>query len=126
MQNENELSSQIATPSMCDHTPGDLAEWTIRVAEHRTTGEFNVSGPVPADHHAPDAGGDRTGLPRRSRDCLGTNAISKGEQGLGLARHACLASRPGRNCDIRRAIAQPNTSIYDVVRRAMAQTAGSS
>jgi hypothetical protein len=32
----------------------DLAEWTIRVAEQRTTGEFNTSGPV--DHHAPDAG----------------------------------------------------------------------
>jgi hypothetical protein len=47
------------------------------------TGEFNANGPFPADHDAPDAGGDRTGLPRRSRDCLGTNALSKGEQGLG-------------------------------------------
>jgi hypothetical protein len=54
MQNENELS-QIAMPSMCDRgvrkqpvqfvDARDLAEWTIRVAEQRTTGEFNASGP---------------------------------------------------------------------------------
>ena len=43
----------------------DLAEWTIRVAEERTTGVFNASGPA-RPITMDQTGSDRTGYTRAS------------------------------------------------------------
>ncbi|HEV7546064.1 MAG TPA: NAD-dependent epimerase/dehydratase family protein, partial [Reyranella sp.] len=75
----------------------DLAEWTIRMAERQTIGAFNAGGPAGRDHPAADAGGDCSGNRCRYQDRLGALALSEGEQGRGLARHARVDSRPGRN-----------------------------
>ena len=75
----------------------DLAEWTIRLAEQRTTGVFNASGPALPITMQQMLAGIAQGVQARSQDRLGTHALPEGEQGLGLARHAGVDSRPGRN-----------------------------
>ncbi len=74
----------------------DLAEWIIRMAEARTFGTFNATGPA-SRQTMRDA--RRCGQGRRdpSASGLGADALPPGREGLRLGRYAGVDSGPGRH-----------------------------
>ena len=88
----------------------DLAEWTIRMAETRTTGIFNATGPARALAMREMLAGIAAATPRRRAAHLGAGRLPGSAAGLGLDRPAGLGAGPRRQRRLRAAQHRPRAA----------------
>ena len=75
----------------------DLAEWTIRMAEQRTIGVFNATGPAHQLTMSEMLDGVARGGQRHAQLTWVSDKLPGRQQGLGLERHAGLGAGRGRH-----------------------------